>query len=92
MSEIRYYINSILQDVTPELPSPTEEIKINKTAPIGYPDPVDSTEQYYEFWTTVRTQQQITDSTNTYILEKYDVLTDENNEPFTDENGIYQYL
>ena len=88
---VKYYINSILQPYTPSVPSPTSELVLSAVGLIGQADPVDSTEQYYEFWTTVKTQTEILASLNAVILENEIVLTDALGNYLTSDAGVYLY-
>ena len=88
---VRYYIDGVLQNYRPRLPDIGQTIKLSNTAAIGKDDSIYRVESKAEAWGIIRTQEEIVDSHNEWILSNKSVVTDDNGEYLTDDNGIYIY-
>jgi hypothetical protein len=84
-----YYINGVQQSVVPALPDPTISFVQGNTALIGYPDKIEYRKSNFYVRNQWKTEQQILDDHNAFLLDTETVLSDELNNILTDENGVY---
>ena len=91
MSRYKYYINTVLQDLIPEVPDKTAVLKLDDETCTGTSDGVTIRHDPFKVELYVKTQAEVLADHNEWIMANETVQVDESGDYILDEYGRYIY-